>query len=176
MLDQVDVARARVRSGAMNIDPRLSHWSETARPEWTDYNGHMNVAYYVLVFDHATDAFHASIGIDAAYRAAGRSTFAVEQHFAYLREVRAGARLACATRLVEFDDKRVRLFTEMFDADAGHLAATGEMLAVHVDLAARRAAPVTAEIRDRLARVLESHRGLPRPAQLGRAIALPAKA
>jgi acyl-CoA thioester hydrolase len=160
----------------MGPDPRLAHWFETALAEWTDYNGHMNVAYYVLVFDHATDAFHASIGIDAAYRAAGRSTFAVEQHFAYLREVRAGTHLACATRLVEFDDKRVRLFSEMFNMDAGHLAATGELLAVHVDLAARRASPFPPEIRDRLAHVLESHRGVPRPAQLGRAIALPQKA
>lgn len=41
---------------------------ETVRPEWCDYNGHMNLAYYVLIFDHVTDAFFDGIGIDQNYR------------------------------------------------------------------------------------------------------------
>ena len=49
----------------------LFEWTETVRPEWIDYNGHMNVAHYVAVFDHATEAFHAVIGVDDAYRRAG---------------------------------------------------------------------------------------------------------
>ena len=80
----------------------LFEWTETVRPEWIDYNGHMNVAHYVAVFDRATEAFHASIGVDDAYRRGGASTFAVEQHIVYARELNSGARL----RVTDLDTGR----------------------------------------------------------------------
>jgi len=69
----------------------LRLWREAIRPEWIDYNGHMNVAYYTLVFDHGVDAFFDHVGLGRAYREAGTgTTFAVEQHITYNREVVAG--------------------------------------------------------------------------------------
>ncbi len=147
-------------------------WTETARPEWVDHNGHMNVAYYVMVFDNACEALNGAIGIDDAYRASGKSTFAVEHHIAYLREVRAGTELRCATRLVDHDDKRMHVWSEMTNVSAGTLAATFEMMAVHVDLTARKAVPFPDTIRDRLARLVADHARLGRPAALGRAIGI----
>ena len=55
-------------------------------PDWIDYNGHMNVAYYVLVFDHATDDFFDFMGMTAEYRAAGNvSAFTAEMHVNYIQ-------------------------------------------------------------------------------------------
>ncbi len=71
---------------------------ETVRPEWIDYNGHMNVAYYVLAFDLATDSFFDFLGLDEAYReTSGNSTFAVEAHITYQRELAEGDPLRFAT-------------------------------------------------------------------------------
>jgi acyl-CoA thioester hydrolase len=151
----------------------LFRWTETVPPAWIDYNGHMNVAYYVMIVDHATEAFHAAVGIDEAYRRAGASTFAVEQHVNYLREVHAGATIACATRLVGLDDKRLMLFHELFNEGEGYLAATSEVLALHVDLGARRASPFPPAVRARLAEVLAAHAAVPLAAKIGRSIAVP---
>jgi acyl-CoA thioester hydrolase len=148
-------------------------WRETVREEWTDYNGHMNLAYYVLIFDHATDALYDSLGIGRAYRdRTNCSTFAVESHVTYENELRAGAAVTCRTQLLGFDDKRIHYFHAMHHADEGFLAATTELLAVHVDLSVRRVAPMPEEIRVRLAELQERHRAWPRPKQVGRVIGI----
>src|SRR3546814_11135356 len=75
-------------------------------PEWIDYNGHMNVDYYLLAFDQATDLFFDHLGLGAAHRAAtGGSTFAGDIHLTYRRELREGdplrvkiGRAACRER------------------------------------------------------------------------------
>ena len=66
-------------------------WRERVRSKWCDYNNHLNMAYYVLIFDHATDVFHDRLGMDKAYRVeTDCSTFAVEIHTTYLAEVHDG--------------------------------------------------------------------------------------
>jgi acyl-CoA thioester hydrolase len=152
---------------------KLFEWTETVRPEWIDYNGHMNVAHYVAVFDHATEAFHASIGIDDAYRRSGASTFAVEQHIVYVRELKSGAPLRVSVRLAGHDDKRLLLFLEMHQADEGYLAATCELLCLHVDFVARKASPFQPALKARLAGTLVAHRVVPLGYKLSRAIAVP---
>ena len=65
----------------MTIEAPLQIYRDRVRPEWIDYNGHMNVAYYVLAFDYATDAFFDHLGIGRDYKnAANCSTFAVEMN------------------------------------------------------------------------------------------------
>jgi acyl-CoA thioester hydrolase len=148
-------------------------WRETVREEWTDYNGHLNLAYYVLIFDHATDAFYPLVGLGQAYRErTNRSTFAVESHVTYDAELRAGAEVRCTTQLLGFDEKRIHYFHAMHHAAEGFLAATTELLAVHVDLAVRRVAPMPKTVLERLAAMLEEHRGWPRPKQAGRVIGI----
>lgn len=157
----------------MTIPAPLELWRETVLPEWTDYNGHMNLAYYVLIFDHATDAFYDHVGLGRKYReATGGSTFAVEAHVTYDREVMAGAEVRVATRLLDHDEKRIHYFHEMFDAASGALSSTTELMAVHVDLNVRRVAPMPAAIRERLAAVKAAHAALPRPDQAGRIIGI----
>ncbi|NIA68671.1 thioesterase-like protein [Pelagibius litoralis] len=144
-------------------------------PEWIDYNGHMNVAYYLLAFDRATDDFFGYLGLDNAHREArGGSTFAGEIHLTYQREVTEGTPLRITSRLLGFDDKRIRFFNAMFHAEEGFLAATMESLSLYVDLQRRRVAVMPAQIRERLAAVLAAHDGLALPLEAGRVIAKPA--
>lgn len=146
---------------------------ETVRAEWTDYNGHMNLAYFVLVFDLATDGFYAGFGLGEDYcRRTNHSTFAVESHTAYLAEVHEGAALRCTTQLLGFDAKRMHYFHRMYRTDDGVLAATMELMAVHVDLAVRKVRPMPDDVQDRLGRIFVAHAALERPAQIGRVMQL----
>ncbi len=146
---------------------------EIVLPEWCDYNGHMNLAYYVLVFDHATDKFLDNVGIDQNYRDANNhSTFVVESHITYDAELVDGAEMFCTTQLLDYDEKRMHYFHRMYHADKGFLAATTELINVHIDLAARRVVPLPDDIQGRLAAIMESHKSLPKPEQAGRAIGI----
>jgi acyl-CoA thioester hydrolase len=108
-------------------------------------------------------------------RRTNRSTFAVEAHVTYDAELRAGAEVRCTTRLLGFDDKRIHYFHAMHHAEKGFLAATTELLAVHVDLAVRRVAPMPDPVLERLGAMLERHRAWPRPKQVGRVIGIRAR-
>lgn len=146
---------------------------ERVRPEWVDYNGHMNVAYYVLVFDHATDAAFDRLGIGEAYRlATGCSVFVGEMHVTYLREVHAGDELVISTRTLESDGKRLVLFHEMRCPRMEGPVAANDVLCVHVDLAARRSAPWPPEKAALIERAVAADAALPRPEGSGRAIRL----
>lgn len=145
----------------------------TVRPDWIDHNGHMNMGYYLVVFDLATDAFFAWIGLDAAHRRAhGVTTFCLEAHVTYHREVRAGDPLRFTTQLLAHDAKRLHYLHAMRHADAGYLAATNELMSLHVSEATRRGAPMAPEVLGRLARIQQAHDGLARPLQMGRTIGL----
>jgi acyl-CoA thioester hydrolase len=144
---------------------------ETVRPEWIDYNGHMNVAYYLLAFDHATDAVLDRFGIGKAYVAAeNRSVFVVDAHLTYAREVTEGAPLRFDSLVLGADAKRLHLFHEMRHAEEGWLAATAEFMLLHVDLATRKTSPFSPEVAAALAEQA-AHAAGPWPPQAGRAVA-----
>ncbi|MDJ0760729.1 MAG: thioesterase family protein, partial [Woeseiaceae bacterium] len=76
--------------------------------EWIDVNDHMNVAYYVLAFDLAIDGLWHQLGITQDYiRDRRLSTFAVESHIEYLRELRAAEPIVITTQLLAYDQKRI---------------------------------------------------------------------
>ncbi len=158
----------------MSVAAPLDLFREKVQPEWIDYNGHMNVAYYVLAFDHATDAFFDHIGLDEGYRSTtGNSTFAVEAHVTYQREVAEGDELRFTTQLLGFDEKRIHFFHNMYHADQGFLAATAEWLSLHIDMGRRRVAPIPSAIAARLAEIHVTHEALQVPAEVGRVIRKP---
>ena len=129
---------------------------ETVRPEWIDYNGHMNVAYYLLAFDHATDAVLDRFGIGKAYVAAeNRSVFVVDAHLTYAREVTQGAPLR---------------FDSLVLGAEGWLAATAEFMLLHVDLATRKTSPFPPAVAADLAEQAAAHAAGPWPPQAGRAV------
>jgi acyl-CoA thioester hydrolase len=142
-------------------------------PAWTDANGHMNVAYYVLAFDRATDAFYDALGIGWGYlEREHRSLFTLAMNVDYLREVFAGSRVRIESRLLDHDHRRIHYFHAMHDASDGTLAATNELVALHVDMAARRGSPFAPATLDRLAAMRAAQAAQPRPAQVGRALGL----
>ncbi|MFO1145268.1 MAG: thioesterase family protein [Rhodospirillales bacterium] len=144
-------------------------------PGWVDYNGHMNVAYYVLAFDHATDAVLDRLGMGEAYRlATGCSIFVGEMHVNYLQEVMEGDELKIDSRLLAMDEKRVSMFHEMTCPRLDGPVASNEVLCVHVDLGQRRAVPWPAAIAATLHQAVATGADLPAPARSGRAIRLPA--
>jgi acyl-CoA thioester hydrolase len=147
--------------------------TETVRPEWIDYNGHMNVAYYVLVFDHATDALFEALGLGEQYRRSTElSLFAVESHIAYEREVALGDPLRVESRVLGADAKRLHFGHEMFHAGDGRRAATIELMAIHVDLRVRRTAPFPPDRRRAVDAAAAAHATLPPADWAGRRIAL----
>ena len=146
---------------------------EKVRAEWTDYNGHMNLAYFVLIFDYATDGFYPLLGLGPEYREhTNCSTFTVERHTTYLSELVEGQEVICTTQLLGFDSKRMHYFHRMFEAETVALSATTEQMAVHVDLAVRRVCAMPEDVQDRLAGVFLHHARLAKPAQVGNVIAL----
>ena len=146
------------------------------RPEWIDNNGHMNMGYYVVVFDLATDEWMRRIGLDAAHRQTREvTTFCLEAHVTYHREVREGDPLRFTTRLLAHDAKRMHYIHEMFHGEVGYLAATNELMSLHVSQATRRGAPMAPEILERLGEIQRAHDRLPRPPQVGRVMGLGAR-
>jgi acyl-CoA thioester hydrolase len=147
---------------------------DTVRPEWIDSNGHMNLACYVVAFDHATDKLYAALEIGDAYRGAtGLSCFTAETHTLYERELMLGEALVVRTVLLGVDAKRLHYFHEMFHAESGMRAAAQELLALHIDMAVRRVAPFPAERLMALQAALAHWRPAELPRGAGRRIALP---
>lgn len=143
------------------------------RPEWIDSNGHMNLAYYVVVFDLATDRLYDALGIGNAYReATGNSCFTAETHTLYEREVRVGERVRVGTWLLGADAKRLWYFHEMFHAADGHRVAAQELMALHIDMRVRRVAPFPVDRAAAIDAVLRARAGSELPKGVGRRIGL----
>ena len=151
-------------------------YRDRVRPEWIDHNGHMNMGFYLVVFDFATDEFFREVGLDAEHRRARRvTTFALEAHVTYHREVREGAPLRFTTLLLGHDAKRLHYIHAMYHAEEHYLAATNELMSLHVSEETRRGAPMAPEILDRLGPIQAAHDRLPRPPQVGRRMGLSAR-
>jgi acyl-CoA thioester hydrolase len=157
----------------MDFQTPFARHVEPVRPEWIDYNGHMNVAYYLIVFDNATDAFFDALGFDAAWRAAsGRSFFAVEGHIRYLGETKLGQDLAVETRLLGVDAKRIHYFHTMRVEGTPTIASSFECLSLHVGMATRRSTPFAPEDLARAQAAAAAHAALPPPEGVGSAVAM----
>ncbi len=148
-------------------------YQSCVQPEWIDFNGHMNVAYYVLAFDQATDIFNSNLGLGPEYtRDTRQSLFVVDMNVTYKRELKQGVPINCTTQLLEFDAKKLRIFHQMFSTDEGFLAATNELIMVHVDLNSGRSCPFPPPALDQLQSMARQHQSLAIPDGAGRALSL----
>jgi len=145
-------------------------------PQWIDYNGHLNMAYYNVMFDRAIDQIWAELGIGPAYmKERGGSTFTAECHVRYLREIHLGDPVQVSVWLLEADDKRLHTFQELRHATEGWLSATSENMSLHIDMGSRKVAAFPPDIRERIATVIKAHSAVPRPEGIGRNVAMPSK-
>ena len=145
------------------------------RPEWIDHNGHLNLAYYIVLFDEATDALWQAIGLGESYRLrTGCGTFAVETHTLYLAELVEGDGTLAESTIVGVDAKRLHIAHELRRERDGAVAARQELMYLTVDLSTRRSVAWPADTLAGLRHAAGVHNALPRPDWVGRRVALPA--
>ncbi|UTD28000.1 thioesterase family protein [Bradyrhizobium sp. WD16] len=161
----------------LHLEPALFVCSAMrVEPEWIDYNGHLNMAYYNVLFDRSLDQFLAMLGIGADYlRRRNKSTMTAECHVRYLREIHVGDPVRVHMLLLAADDKRLHTFEELRHAEDGFVSATSENMTLHIDMAVRRVAPFPADIAERIQAVVAAQADVPRPDGIGRRIAMPAR-
>ncbi|WP_439573286.1 thioesterase family protein [Phreatobacter sp.] len=121
------------------------------RPEMIDYNGHVNVAFYVKLFDEGLDVLFSRIGLSEGYvRERQMSFFALEAHVRYLREVQLGDPVQVRAQILDVDEKRVHYWMELIHAEERWLSATMESISLHMDMRTRRSTAFPDDISARL--------------------------
>jgi acyl-CoA thioester hydrolase len=143
--------------------------SRRVPPEWIDYNGHMNVAYYTMAFDNALDEIlDERLGIgEALVREERMGPMALQTQIHYLGELLEGTEFACDLQILDADAKRIHFFVTMINLETGEPAATYESLTMNVDLEARRSTPYPDRARERIDRLHALHATLARPSLAG---------
>jgi acyl-CoA thioester hydrolase len=145
-------------------------------PDWIDYNGHLNMAYYTVLFDRAVDEAFALCGLGPDYvRERGGSFFLVESRIRYLRELSLSHGVRARLRLIAVDDKRMHYSIELRESADGWLAAACENISIHVDMDKRRAAPFPHDVLMGLRAMQAAHAALPPDDWIGRPVAMPAR-
>jgi len=142
-------------------------------PEWIDNNAHMNVAYYALAFDLAVDALWDRFGMTTDHvRDANSSTFTLESHVTYRRELRQSEPYLITAQVMAFSEKGIHQFQRMYHVEEHYLAATCEWLHLHVDMKTRRVAPWPASILERIRACAIAQGEVIRPHEAGRKMQL----
>lgn len=143
------------------------------QPDWIDHNGHLNMGYYMVAFDLATDQFlpHCGLG-DHGREHYGITTMTLEGHITYEREMMAGDGMRFTTQLLGFDAKRVHYMHFLHHAEQGYLASTNELISIAVDMNTRRSTVLPELVLQRLEKIRQAHSQLPRPKQQGRVIGI----
>ena len=145
-------------------------------PKWIDYNGHLNMAYYNVMFDRAIDELWLKLGIGPGYMKERQgSTFTAECHVRYLREIHLGDPVQVSILLLAADEKRLHTFEELRHATEGWLSATSENMTIHIDMTARKTAPFPSDVHTRIQTLANAHSTVPRPEGIGRKVAMPSK-
>lgn len=144
-------------------------YTGSVKPAWIDCNGHMNVAYYSVAFDHAVDLLFEGFGVTNEYieKALGTS-FAVESHMTYQRELNEGEEFSVTAQLLAYDEKRIHQFQRLYHAADGYLVATAEWLNLHVDLASRRVCPWPESILNSIAAFTSTQTETTMPPEVGK--------
>ena len=109
--------------------------------EWTDYNNHMNLSYYILVFDMGAEVILSKFKMgEHSAKTTKKSTMVVETHTTYNQEVREGDEVDVFISYFDHDNKRLQYKLEMYDKAKNTLSATTEILALYIDLNIRKVA------------------------------------
>jgi acyl-CoA thioester hydrolase len=146
-------------------------------PEWIDYNGHLRDAYYGLIVSHAIDALMDRVGIDAAYRErTGCTLYTVEMHIHYLEEVKQADTAIVNLRIAGADSKRIHAAIEFLRAGHTALAASAEVMLLHVRQQGGSVltTPFPPAVAAAIARLQAASAGMASPGPGSRRIELPA--
>ncbi len=145
----------------------------TVEDQWTDYNGHMNMAYYAVLFDKSAEEMFETFGLGPDYvRQTNCSFFTLETHTTYAHEIHAGDQVRIENQIIDADIKRVHYVQQMFHAEDNFLSCVLEVIVSHVDLTAKKTAQFPANIQKQIDAMLENHKALNLPKQVGRKIGI----
>tara|TARA_B100000686_G_scaffold140215_1_gene147714 strand:+ start:290 stop:751 length:462 start_codon:yes stop_codon:yes gene_type:complete len=109
--------------------------------DWTDYNGHMNLSYYILVFDMGAEVILSKFKMgEHSAKTTKKSTMVVETHTTYKQEVKEGDEVDVFISYFDHDNKRIHYKLEMYDKAKNTLSATTEVLSLYIDLNIRKVA------------------------------------
>ncbi|WP_375173570.1 thioesterase family protein [Pseudooceanicola sp.] len=137
------------------------------KPDWIDQNGHLNMAYYGVLFDTGVDELAKMFGLGWDYTAGGtHTTYSAEFRIRYVRELHLGDRVRVSFRLLDVGPKAYHFCQELFHQD-GWVAATGEGISLHIDQSGPRVAPYPEAVKAKLDAVLAEHAKLPVPDWVG---------
>jgi acyl-CoA thioester hydrolase len=166
--------RPAAEEDAMHRGEALLVYETRVDAAWIDDNDHMSDAAYALVFSRAVDALMDRIGLDAAQRKASRRTLYTAQALhRYFAEATAGDALAVNLRLLEHDDKRMRVWLEMSGRDGVALAASEQtLLSIDRSGAKPHVADWRAETRSALDALAKAQRDLATPSLAGRGVTM----
>jgi acyl-CoA thioester hydrolase len=148
----------------------------TVESQWTDYNGHLNMAYYAVLFDRAAEELFQTFGLGPEYVKATNCTFfTLETHTSYANELLAGDQVRIETQIIASDQKRVHYVQQMFRGDTSYLACVLEVMVSHVDLTTHRTSVFPPEIQAKIDGMTVAHKAITPPPQVGHLIGLPPK-
>ena len=140
--------------------------------DWIDYNGHLNMAFYNVLFDRAADEAFELMGLGPDYARERKLTiYTAELHVCYVQELHLADRVAVTFQLLDHDEKRIRAYQEIRHVD-GWLAATAESLSLHVDMTGPKVAPFPADVQALVENLAAAHAELPMPERAGRSIGI----
>ena len=143
--------------------------------EWIDYNGHLNMAYYNVLFDRCSDEAFEAMGMGLDYVKQRRLTiYTAEVHVCYVQELHLDHKVQVSFQLIDHDEKRLRAYQEIRHVD-GWLAATSETLSLHVDMSGPKVAPFPADVMAKVEAMRAAHSVLPMPERAGRSIGIKRK-
>lgn len=142
------------------------------REDWIDYNGHLNMAYYNVLFDLGADDAFARLGLGSTYARERRmTTYTAEIHVCYVRELHLTDKVTCSIHLLDYDEKRFHFYQELRHVD-GWLSATCENLTLHIDMDGPKVCPMPDDILVNLGAMRMAHADLPVPQRVGRAMGI----
>jgi acyl-CoA thioester hydrolase len=151
-------------------------YSTRIKPEWLDYNNHMNVAYYVLIFDKAGEKLVGDLGLsEAVTQKTGISWMVLENHVTYDNEVVQDQSVEVRAQLLDHDSKRLHLYFEMFainDDGTEYRTSTLEQMAMCVDLKVRKSCEFPASVVENILLKARQQANLNRPDNIGRTIGI----
>ncbi len=150
---------------ALIISPLMS-----INPEWIDFNGHLNMAYYSVLFDTAFDGVCVELGLGPDYAESRKlTTYTGEIHLRYLREVHLDHLIYGTFQLIDFNEKSMHVYQELRHED-GWLSATCEGISLHVDMTGPRVAPYPPDILANIENLADRQSHLLQPDAIGRKI------
>ena len=138
--------------------------------DWIDYNGHLNMAFYNVLFDRGCDFGFEALGMGPDYANERKHTiYTAEAHVKYEREVHLGDRVQATFQILDYDEKRLHIFQELRHEE-GWVSATSENITLHIDMGGPKVAPFPEDVFSKIKPMAVQNKNLPYPESAGRRI------